>query len=99
MTALPETMPSVAPTPLEVPPDGTDGEGDEVAPPVSGLPEGTPVPVSSEGPTVGADSEGLGAGAVASAPIGTASAARHVAANAAPHTSTLRTPGPFSMDP
>jgi len=40
-----------------------------------------------------------GVGAVARAPAGTATTERQVAANAAPHTSTLRTPGPSLAEP
>ncbi|GAA0208182.1 hypothetical protein GCM10009527_000330 [Actinomadura nitritigenes] len=57
---------------------------------------GVPVGVSD-----GTDTEGvgLGPGVVACAAIGTATAETHVAANAAPLTSTLRTPGPFVNEP
>ncbi|GAA2138396.1 hypothetical protein GCM10009727_34170 [Actinomadura napierensis] len=67
-----------------------------------GVPDpGVPVGPSVPGTPVGADTEGvgLGPGGVAWAAIGTATAETHVAANAAPLTSTLRTPGPFVNEP
>ncbi|MFI0410900.1 hypothetical protein [Actinomadura sp. 3N508] len=95
MTAWAVTVPSGSPSGAAGPPDGPPG-----VPPwgmdvddVDGDPD-SGVTGSPDGATAGTDGAG-GVGAVAWAPAGTATAETHTAANAAPLTSDLRTPGPF----
>jgi hypothetical protein len=99
MTARPETTPSESVDGDEAVGDGGavgDEGGDGGVEAVLGEPFGV------TGGVVPGVAEPLGAGgvgAVAPAPAGTATTERQVAANAAPHTSTLRTPGPFLAEP
>ncbi|GGT77103.1 hypothetical protein GCM10010177_39180 [Actinomadura citrea] len=97
MTACAVTVPSGSPSVPAGPPsvgvaDGADGEPVPGAP-VSGPPDG--VPAGGSDGSDGTDTVGVGVGSFAWAPTGTVTAETHVAANAAPQTSTLRTPGPF----
>ncbi|GAA2421761.1 hypothetical protein GCM10010191_36760 [Actinomadura vinacea] len=74
--------------------DGLDESGAAGAcDPGAGVEPGRPGSVDADGTGVG-----VGPG-VAWATPETATAEIHVAANAAPHTSTLRTPGPFLAEP
>ncbi|GLZ04941.1 hypothetical protein Acsp03_24070 [Actinomadura sp. NBRC 104412] len=64
-----------------------------------GEPDGACVPGPSPWPGEADDEDpGAGTGGAAPAAPDAATAEMHVAANAAPQTRTLRTPGPFSSD-
>ncbi|NDU76165.1 hypothetical protein GWI34_26570 [Actinomadura sp. DSM 109109] len=95
MTACAVTVSSGSPSVLAGPSaGGVEGAGDgDPVPGAAGSPDGVPAGVSDG--MGGADTLGVGAGSFAWAPTGTVTAETHVAANAAPQTSTLRTPGPF----